>query len=183
MCPIAAKRAHLPLTKNKLLRPKANKVERRAAKHQATHSASEVAFVPVAAVHLCVAFGLKCARTSKGARGTMASDLEDRVLEDRVVEVKQNVVTKAVGEAVEKAFRKGYDMGRDYGKGEIEELREQLQSAKELVELFETRSERFRGYLAEIEAVAGWRLRPRDFEPDAGRRVRPRTDPHTDPLA
>ena len=90
----------------------------------------------------------------------MASDLADSIF----------AAAKAAGEVAEKAFRKGYDMGRDHSKDEIEKLRKELQEAKELVLLYETRAERFRGYLAEIEA-------------DAGRRVRPRTDPRTDPLA
>ena len=168
MGPIAGKRAHLPLTKNKLLRAKANKVERRTAKHQATNSASEVAFVPVAAVHLCVAFGLKCARTNKGARGTMASDLADSIF--AAAKAGREVAEQAFVKGYDMGFRKGYDTGRDHGKDEIEKLRKELQKAKELVLLYETRAERFRGYLAEIEA-------------DAGRRVRPRTDPRTDPLA
>ena len=163
MCPIAGKRAHLPLTKNKLLRAKANKVERRTAKHQATNSASEVAaFVPVAAVHLFVAFGLKCARTSKGARGTMASDLADSIF--AAAKAGREVAEQAFVKGYDMGFRKGYHEGRDHGKDEIEKLRKELQKAKELVLLYETRAERFRGYLAEIEA-------------DAERRVRPRTDP------
>ena len=92
----------------------------------------------------------------------MASDLADSIF--AAAKAGREVAEQAFVKGYDMGFRKGYDMGRDYGKDEIEKLRKELQEAKEFVLLYETRAERFRGYLAEIEA-------------DAGRRVRPRTDP------